>query len=227
MQPYFFPYIGYFQLINAVDIFVEYDDVNFINRGWINRNNILFQGRSHRFTLPLQKATQNKKINEINVYLEKKFREKILKTLEKAYKKSPYFPTIFPIIEDILLYKERRLSDFLHYSLINLANYMDLDTNFIKSSDLDKDLSLPAQDRLVSIVQKLEGSRYINTINGRHLYSKQFFRENGIELFFLKTEDVRYKQFNEDFIPSLSIIDVLMFNDIKRVNQLLLKYKLV
>ena len=104
---------------------------------------------------------------------------------------------------------------------------MDLDTNFIKSSDLDKDLSLPAQDRLVSIVQKLEGSRYINTINGRHLYSKQFFRENGIELFFLKTEDVRYKQFNEDFIPSLSIIDVLMFNDIKRVNQLLLKYKLV
>ncbi|MDR6194877.1 WbqC family protein [Siphonobacter sp. SORGH_AS_0500] len=96
MQPYLFPYIGYFQLLNAVDKFVIYDDVAFINRGWINRNSILNNGKAQLFTVPLKEASQNKLIHEISIDTDQKWRDKLLKTIQQNYKKAPHFAAVFP-----------------------------------------------------------------------------------------------------------------------------------
>lgn len=224
MQPYLFPYIGYWQLINAVDIFVIYDDVNFIKQGYINRNSILANGKSQQFTLELIGASSYKLINEIDIGNNIK---KILKTIEQSYIKAPYFHDIFPIIEDILIREEKNLAKFIGNSLRILSHYLEMDTQFIYSSDSKKDNNLKAQDKVIDICKNLNARKYINAIGGQELYSKEIFKENSIELNFLKTEIVEYKQFKNEFIPYLSIIDILMFNSKEEIRNMLNRYELI
>ncbi|KES17196.1 WbqC-like protein family [Gilliamella apicola SCGC AB-598-B02] len=145
MQPYFFPYLGYWQLINAVDKYVIYDDVNFIKNGWINRNNILLNGKKHLITLPLEGASSFLLINQIKTSSKLKDREKLLKTLEQAYKKAPYFEIIFSIFKDTLFYKSEYISDALIFSIQKIVDYLNLNTEIILSSKLNKDNSLSAE----------------------------------------------------------------------------------
>lgn len=224
MQPYFFPYIGYWQLINSVDIFIIYDDVNFIKRGYINRNNILINNVKHLFTLALIKSSQNKKINEILIGENNK---KILRTIEQSYLKAPFFHDIFPIIEDIFSNKEKDLSKFLGNSLQIFSKYLDINTKFEYSSMIENDKSLQAQDRLIEISKILNATDYINAIGGEQLYDKNAFSDAGINLSFIQTELINYKQFNNKFIPNLSIIDVMMFNSKEDIKEMLKKYTLV
>ena len=224
MQPYFFPYIGYWQLINSVDIFIIYDDVNFIKRGYINRNNILINNVKHLFTLSLIKSSQNKKINEILIGENNK---KILRTIEQSYLKAPFFHDIFPIIEDIFSNKEKDLSKFLGNSLQIFSKYLDINTKFEYSSMIENDKSLQAQDRLIEISKILNATDYINAIGGEQLYDKNAFSDAGINLSFIQTELINYKQFNNKFIPNLSIIDVMMFNSKEDIKEMLKKYTLV
>lgn len=220
MQPYIFPYIGYWQLINAVDTFVIYDDVNYINKGYINRNSILVNGKSQQFTLELIGASQNKLINEIEIGKNSK---KLLKTIEMSYKKAPYFETIFSIIEDILNQEEKNLVKVIGYSLQKIA----IDTKFIYSSHIEKDNTLKAQDKILDICNKLEATTYINAIGGKELYSKVMFKDNKIDLNFLDIELIEYKQFKNEFVPYLSIIDILMFNSKDDIKNMLNRYELV
>ena len=224
MQPYFFPYIGYWQLINSVDIFIIYDDVNFIKRGYINRNNILINNVKHLFTLALIKSSQNKKINEILIG---KNNKKILRTIEQSYLKAPFFHDIFPIIEDIFSNKEKDLSKFLGNSLQIFSKYLDINTKFEYSSMIMNDKSLQAQDRLIEISKILNATDYINAIGGEQLYDKNAFSDAGINLSFIQTKLINYKQFNNKFIPNLSIIDVMMFNSKEDIKEMLKKYTLV
>ena len=224
MQPYFFPYIGYWQLINSVDIFIIYDDVNFIKKGYINRNNIVINNVKHLFTLALIKSSQNKKINEILIGENNK---KILRTIEQSYLKAPFFHDIFPIIEDIFSNKEKDLSKFLGNSLQIFSKYLDINTKFEYSSMLENDKSLQAQDRLIEISKILNATDYINAIGGEQLYDKNAFSDAGINLSFIQTELINYKQFNNKFIPNLSIIDVMMFNSKEDIKEMLKKYTLV
>ena len=224
MQPYFFPYIGYWQLINSVDIFIIYDDVNFIKRGYINRNNILINNVKHLFTLALIKSSQNKKINEILIGENNK---KILRTIEQSYLKAPFFHDIFPIIEDVFSNKEKDLSKFLGNSLQIFSKYLDINTKFEYSSMIENDKSLQAQDRLIEISKILNATDYINAIGGEQLYDKNAFSDAGINLSFIQTELINYKQFNNKFIPNLSIIDVIMFNSKEDIKEMLKKYTLV
>ncbi|MCT7650802.1 WbqC family protein [Aliarcobacter butzleri] len=224
MQPYLFPYIGYWQLINAVDTFVIYDDVNFIKQGYINRNSILSNGKSQQFTLELIGASSNKLIKEIEIGNNA---NKILKTIKQNYIKAPYFEIVFPMIEDILNQEEKNLAKFIGYSLQQISNYLILDTKFIYSSEIEKDNSLKAQDKVLEICNILKADKYINAIGGQELYNKEIFKENGIELNFLKIELVEYKQFKNDFVPYLSIIDILMFNSKDEIKNMLVRYELV
>ena len=224
MQPYFFPYIGYWQLINSVDIFIIYDDVNFIKRGYINRNNILINNVKHLFTLALIKSSQNKKINEILIGENNK---KILRTIEQSYLKAPFFHDIFPIIENIFSNKEKDLSKFLGNALQIFSKYLDINTKFEYSSMIENDKSLQAQDRLIEISKILNATDYINAIGGEQLYDKNAFSDAGINLSFIQTELINYKQFNNKFIPNLSIIDVMMFNSKEDIKEMLKKYTLV
>lgn len=224
MQPYIFPYIGYWQLIYAVDVFVIFDDVHYIKKGYINRNSILSNGYAHRFTLGLAKASQNKLINEIEVLFDA---EKLLKTFYYSYVKAPFFLDVYPMIEKILYCAQKNLAHFLGFSLAQVSAYLDLNTNFIYSSNIEKDSRLKGQDKIINICKKIGASDYINPFGGVGLYSKSSFHEEGVSLFFLKSHNIIYSQGTIDFIPSLSIIDVLMFNSKNEVRKLLSQYSLV
>ena len=224
MQPYFLPYIGYFQLIKAVDKYVVYDDVNYINKGWINRNNILLNGQRHLFTLSLLGASQNKLINEI---LAEQNQSKLLKTLETAYKKAPYFENVFPVVKNIFDYEDKNLAKFVGNSIIQIADYLNIKTEFIYSSEINKDNVLKGQEKILYLCKILGAANYINAIGGQELYDKEIFTQNNIELNFLKTEIVEYKQFKNDFVPYLSILDVMMFNPPEEINAMLDNFELV
>lgn len=221
MQPYLFPYIGYFQLIKKVDKFVIFDDVNFIKKGWINRNNILVNEKIYRFNIPIVGISQNEKI--INVQIANPFesKQKLLTTIYHAYKNAPQFKYIYPVLEDIILNDKCNLSEYIEYSIIKICNYLEIDTEIMKSSKLNNNKYLKSTEKIIDICKLLNCDAYINPIGGVNLYSREEFVENNIGLYFLKSEIIKYKQFKNEFNQNMSIIDVLMFNSKDSVKKLL------
>lgn len=219
------PYIGYFQLMKAVDKYVIYNDVNYIKGGWVARNNILINGKKQLFTIKLQGASRNKHFAEIQILDDFK---KLIKTLEMNYSKAPFFQLTMGLMEKIFSYPEKRLDLFIKNSFEQILFYLGIKTELILSSDIVKDNSLRGKDKVMEICKILEADTYYNAIGGKELYDKKEFENNGISLHFLKTdENLRYKQFsNMDFVPNLSIIDVLMFNSVEKINSLLDEYML-
>lgn len=227
MQPYFFPYIGYWQLINIVDKYVVYDDVNFINRGWINRNRILVEGIPKYFNLPLLGASQNKLINQININSDHKLKNKNLQIIKSTYKKAPHFKSVYPLIEDIILYNEENMANYIFNSLKRICGFLGIKTELIKSSGLKKDCTLKGQEKIIEICRLLEATDYYNAIGGKKLYSSLDFSKHNIHLYFLKTDDIIYKQFENEFQSDLSIIDVMMFNSLEEIRNMLYRYTLL
>lgn len=224
MQPYFLPYIGYWQLMNAVDKYVIYDDVNFIKGGWINRNNLLMNGKPCLFSLPLSGGSSFKKINEIGILPRP---PALLKTVIQAYSKAPHFSAVYPLIEKIIEYDTVSLVSFTQNSILSIARYLDFKTEFMMSSDIEKDNALKGQEKVVAICKSQGATEYYNAIGGQELYSKEVFRREGIDIHFLKTGSISYKQYKNDFVPCLSILDVLMFNSIQEIKCMLDQYELV
>ncbi|WP_078594296.1 WbqC family protein [Evansella clarkii] len=225
MQPYFFPYIGYWQLIYTVNTFVIYDDVNYKKAGWINRNRILTNGESKLISLPVKKASQNKLINQLDI-LGDDVNEALIKTIMYSYYKAPYFSEVFPLIQNIINYNEKNLAVFLENLIRRICDYLSIDTQIIVSSAVNKNNSLHGQDKIIDIIKTLNGEEYINPSGGVHLYSQLAFSNNNIKLKFLKSRDLKYKQFKNTFNPNLSIIDVLMFNSKKDVYNMLSEFSL-
>lgn len=227
MQPYFFPYLGYFQLVQAVDDFVFYDDVMFIKKGWINRNRILLQGREFLFTIPLEKQSQNKSIRESRVVWGTDFPSKFLAQLESGYKKAPQYANLIPLIEALFADQPESMAELAGKSIQLVWQYLGLEKRFHYSSQLPNNLIEGRAERLIHLTKQLGGTRYINAMNGKSLYQKDFFAQHGIELLFIRPELSPYSQVNTaEFIPGLSILDVLMWNDVKTVHEMLLNYSL-
>lgn len=227
MQPYFLPYIGYWQLVNAVDTFVLLDDVNFIKKGYINRNYILLNGKSHLFSIPIEKISQNKLIKDTTLKFNNKDKENFLKTICVAYKKAPYFINFYPVLEDIIFNDNNDLTSYIKYSIDKINAYLDIKTKILISSEINKNNILKGQDRIIEINKQLNSSRYINAIGGQNLYDKSIFKQNDIELYFINTNDIIYKQLINEFVPNLSIIDILMFNSKDEVQVMLDDYILI
>jgi hypothetical protein len=224
MQPYLFPYIGYFQLICAVDAFVIYDDVNYITGGWINRNYILAPEGKQRITLPVEGASQNKLINEIAVGHKRK---KITETIRQRYSKAPFFAMAFPLIEEILNQNECNLARFLEFQLLQVCSYLGLNRQWMVSSNLKKTNVLRGQEKILAICKELSADHYINLYGGKELYDPKDFLVAGKKISFIKSNNACYRQFGTEFVPNLSIIDLLMFNDKTQCLELLEKYELV
>jgi hypothetical protein len=224
MQPYFFPYLGYFQLIEAVDTFVIYDDVNFVNRGWINRNNILINGKGSQINVPLVGASQNKLIKEICLTTDLKWRNKLLRTIELNYKKAPHFEKVFKILQHTINHEAKSISEYNYISIKAVCRYLGINTMIIPSSEVYSNSELKGQNRILDICKKLNAQYYFNLIGGIELYNKSTFLSKEINLIFLQTEMCEYKQFRFDFIPFLSIIDVLMFNTVDEIRLMLQKW---
>lgn len=228
MQPYLFPYLPYFQLINLVDKFVFYDDVNFIKGGWINRNNILNKNESLLITFPCKGISSSKKINEIELDYSRKQIEKKLKTISQSYSKAPFFKSVFPIIRSVFENKHNKIASAAIESILLVSNYLNIDTEFIISSKSSYHYSSEDRNEKIYSICNIENCRhYINPIGGMELYEKGDFQLRNLKLSFLKSDKIEYPQFVEGFISNLSIIDVLMFNDKEEVSKLLEKYKLV
>lgn len=228
MQPYIFPYIGYWQLIHAVDQFVVLDDVNYITRGYINRNSILINGKEHKFTIPVKKLSQNKLIYESELNFTKEDREKFLKMIYLAYKKAPEFDSVYSLLETIINNDTQDLTDFIVYSMMKICGYLSIDTKIVKSSELEKRSGVKAQERIIEICRYLGADTYINPCGGHDLYSGDRFRQENMSLYFLtpRMSEITYKQFGNSFVSYLSIIDLLMFNSVEKMQFFLKKYDL-
>lgn len=213
--------------MNAVDKYVIFDDVNYINKGWINRNRILVNGQPNFFNIPLIGASQNKLINEIEINKNDKGYLKTLRTIEMAYKRAPFFTEVFELFESVIQYDENNLAKYLKNSIEVVSKYLSIDTEFLLSSEIEKDCTLKGQEKILEICKKLGGTEYYNSIGGQELYDKENFKNQNIELWFLKTNEICYKQFENEFHSNLSIIDVMMFNSKGDIQKMLQEYELV
>lgn len=224
MQPYFYPYIGYFQLIKSVDKFIFYDDVNYIKNGWINRNRILINGKAAYLTVELKNASPFKLINEIE-FTNK--RTKLLRSIELTYKKCPYFNDVFPVIEQNMNYQTNKISDLAIHSVKGVCHYLGIKTIMETSSIAYSELkNKKREERIINICKQNYADEYINASGGVALYDKDYFRTEGINLKFIIPNSTEYNQNSNEFVPGLSIIDVLMFNSIEEINTMLDNYQL-
>lgn len=227
MQPYLFPYIGYFQLINAVDKFVIHDDVQYIKGGWINRNRIQINDRDYLFTFSLKKDSSLKNIN--TRFLSDQFiKEKahFLRIIQNNYKKAPYFKEVYDLLSSILDHNDLNISSFIVNSLKQICEYLEIKTPIYISSKLKKNNELKGQDRVIDICKTFKTTTYINPIGGKILYSKDVFKKNKMALYFLQTKDIIYEHNDQPFIPNLSIVDVMMFNSKEEIIKMLRLYNL-
>ncbi len=218
MQPYFLPYIGYFQLMNSVDEFVIYDNIQYTKKGWINRNRILVNGQDAYITLPLKRDSDY--FNVSQRFLSDSWfqdRKKLLNKISASYRKAPYYLSTFPLIEECLLFEDSNLFYFILNSIKLVNRFLNIQTSLVISSSINIDHTLKAEKRIIAICKARNAVSYINPIGGTKLYRGDEFDSEGIKLFFLQTKDISYKQFDNGFVPWLSIIDVLMFNSVENV----------
>lgn len=228
MQPYFLPYLGYWQLIRSVDEFVVYDNIEFTKKGWFNRNRILEAGHDRLFTIPIKKDSDYLPVDQRHLADDSnKEIERILRIIEMTYKKAPYFAVAYPIIVECFRFEERNLFGYIHHSLDCICTYLQIETKLVLSSHVSADHSLKGAKKVQAICQSEDASTYINSIGGQKLYDKAEFTEHGIDLQFIQSNLKPYHQFGDSFVPGLSIIDIMMFNDVSTIQGMLTEYHLV
>lgn len=226
MQPYFLPYIGYFQLIDSVDEFVIYDNIQYTKRGWINRNRILQNGKDSYITLPLKKDSDFLDVRER--YLADNFdKKKMLRQIETAYHKAPHYTEVRDMLQDIVLFENNNLFEYIYHSVQKVCEYLEIRTPIVISSKLNYDNTLKAQEKVLAICKTQNANQYINAIGGRELYHKVDFEKENLDLRFIKTDLCQYQQFANEFVPALSIVDVLVFNSKESVQDMIKKYQLI
>ncbi len=229
MQPYLFPYIGYYQMIAASDIFVFYDNVDFIQRGWINRNRIISKEDSQYFTVPLKKVKQGQLINEVLMHDFLEWKENFIKTLRFTYQKAPYFEQTFTFIENFLSENDtEKISDLACHSVKSVLNLINCSTNILNSSELSVDFNEADKvQKIILILQELNANEIILPPGSTSLYSQDDFSKSHIKVSFMKLPGAEYRQFgNKPFKPYLSIIDVMMFNDIQNVSEMIKNHQM-
>ena len=214
MQPYFMPYIGYFQLIESVDLFIVYDNIKYTKKGWINRNRMLLNGKVDMFSLPLKKGSDSLHIEKRE--LAPSFdRNKLLNQFKGTYSCAPEFEVVYPILESIVHYEDANLFRYIHHSIVLLCEQLGIKTEIRISSEITIDHELKGQDKVLALCKAIGANTYINPIGGVELYSKDVFSVHGIDLQFINALPFEYTQFGSTFVTWLSIIDVLMFNTLK------------
>ena len=227
MQPYFFPYIGYFQLIHAVDQFIVYDNIKYTKKGWINRNRFLQNGKDVMFSVPLKKDSDFLDIKDREISADFK-KDKLLNQIREAYRRAPFFAQTFPLVEQLVRYEEANLFRFLHHSIVKTCEHLNITTEIGISSDIAIDHDLKNQEKVLALCESVGAITYVNASGGMELYSKETFREKGVDLKFIKSKPFEYAQFGNTFVPWLSIIDVMMFNPLDTIqNCISTNYELI
>lgn len=224
-QPYFLPYIGYWQLISAADVFKISDDYNYISKGWVNRNRILNGGKPSYFNIEVDHASSNKLITEL--YLAEVPVEKKKKQISFAYGRAPHYQEGMELLDEIFACKDKNLADFLTASIKTVCRYLDIKTAIIRTSDYPHNSDFRREYRIFDLCQRIGADTYYNAVGGQKLYTFEQFKEHGVKLGFLKSGDIRYEQFGQEFVPNLSILDVIMFNDRETIQNMLQNYSII
>ncbi|MEY2597982.1 MAG: hypothetical protein RLZZ142_241 [Verrucomicrobiota bacterium] len=220
MQPYLFPYLGYFQLASAVDRFVLCDDFQYTRKGWMNRNRFLQNGHATLFTVPLKADARDRDIREREVAAEFEGGA-LLRRFRAAYLRAPFLRETLGVVEAALQCESRNLFDFLEHTVRAVCSHLGIGTPLGRTSDLAVSAEQPKEERLLALCRNLGATQCINPIGGVKLYDKERFARDGVELRFLESQPFVYPQFGGEFVPSLSIVDVLMFNSLERVRTVL------
>lgn len=216
MQPYFLPYVGYFQLIAAVDLFIMYDQIKYTKKGWINRNRMLQNGKEAIFSLPLKSDSDSRDVCERELAGDFN-RKKLLNQFREAYHHAPHFEPTFPVIERILGFENRNLFQFLHNSVTTCCTHLGIATKIQISSEIDIDFKLKNVERVLALCEAVGAKTYVNAIGGTALYAKETFLGQGVDLRFIQPKPFEYPQFGNTFVPWLSIVDVMMFNPVETI----------
>lgn len=218
MQPYFLPYMGYFQLLNAVDVFVVYDNIQFTKKGWIHRNRFLQNGKDVFFSLPIKKDSDYMNIIERRLSENADIElQKILRRFEASYRNAPFYQSVFPLLKKIFCYSNKNLFNYLLNSIMHINDALEIKTKMILSSQISIDHNLKSQEKVIAICKALQTDQYINPIGGMGLYDKKAFELEKIELCYIQSNLEPYSQNIKHFVPGLSILDVMMFNDISSI----------
>lgn len=224
-QPYFFPYLAYWQLLAAADVFVVGDEYQYKARGFINRNTILLNHAPHRFTISLKGASPSRRIGEIDVLDDfAKFR----KSLAHAYGRSPFHAEAMAVIDPILDYPDRNLARFLGNQIQAVSRYLGLATEIVYMSELGLDPECESKEqRLRDCVKRLGAGMLINPAGSIPLYPPSGFESHDIALRFLRSRAIPYPQANREFVPGLSLIDAMMCNSRQSLAALLSSYDII
>ena len=221
MQPYFFPYIGYFQLIAAVDLFIVYDNIKYTKKGWINRNRLLNNGKAAVFSLPLRSGSDSLDVRDRELAADFR-RNKLLNQINGAYRRAPFFAQTFSLIERVVRHEDSNLFRYVEHSILRTCEHLGIATEVRRSSEVAADHSLKGQERVLALCEAVGTTNYVNAIGGVHLYSRDEFQTRGVRLEFIESTPFEYAQFGGDFVPWLSIIDVMMFNPLDVIRTRLL-----
>ena len=224
-QPYFLPYIGFWQLVNSADLFLIGDNYNFIKRGWIQRNRILVNGKPIFLGLEVKHITSFRKINETE-FIDFDVAQK-LNTVYRAYRKAPQFDAGYNLVKTILDNPERNVAEFLFQSIKDVCRFLGIDTKFIRSSEIPGNDSYKREYRIYDFCHRLGGDTYLNAVGGQDLYHFDDFEKHGITLKFIHPNIRPYKQFYNEFVPGLSILDVIMFNSLETIKEMLNDFSVI
>jgi hypothetical protein len=226
MQPYFLPYLGYFQLMHEADRFVVYDDVGWIKGGWIHRNRIRVGDEGRWFTLPTRGASPNRSIHEVELGDLGPWRRKFTTQLAHAYAKAPQRDATLALVERICAHETDRVAELARHALTEVAGVLGIDVAWVPTSRRYQNADLAGQERVLDICAREGATRYVNPIGGVSLYDPGAFAARGIELRFLECHAPAYAQGKEPFVPHLSILDVLFWNTPEQITPMLDAYAL-
>lgn len=230
MQPYFFPYLGYFALIKHTEQFILFDTPQFIRHGWIERNQILKpDGELLYIKVPLKKHSRETPINKIEINNNEKWREKILAQLIPYKKKAPYYKDVINLINSIFNLKSESIAELNYISLLETCKYLGINTPITIWSKMDVQIEkVNAPDEwALKICKAIKADVYYNPTGGMSFFDINKYKNEGIDIFFLKYVPETYNQITDKFVPFLSIIDVMMFNSPEKINSLLENYELL
>ena len=227
LQPYLFPYIGYFQLVRTVDAVVIYDDAQWMKGGWINRNRYLVEGSHRFFTLPVAQGAVAESINQ-RVFAADvdHHKQRIIRQMAYSYGKAPHFDAVLALVERCFACNETNVAKFLLNTLRESCSLLDIRTPLVLASEMEKKEGLRAEERVLDINRVMGSSHYINPIGGIGLYDRARFDARGVRLSFLRPRQITYSQLGGAFVPSLSILDVMMFNSHEELSSLLGEFDL-
>lgn len=218
MQPYFLPYLGYWQLIAAVDRFVVYDDVSFIKGGWISRNRIKVGGEPTYVSLHLNRASPNRRICDIALIRDPVWPRKLVRTVEQAYALAPYFGETMPLVRQVVECPDLNLADYLFQGIRAVVRHLGIKTELMPTSRTYGNNELKGPTRVIDICRREGASTYINSAGGRDMYFTRDFAAAGIELRFYAMRPFEYRQGRGSFHPFLSIVDLLMWTGRRSVS---------